>query len=74
MIVYFSGTGNSRYAAQMIADACDDKLIDAGEYIEEEGKIIAAARPVLEQEIEQIRKEEPLAEVKAGLGMETSID
>lgn len=38
MIVYFSGTGNSRYAAQMIADACDDKLIDAGEYIEEEGK------------------------------------
>lgn len=36
MIVYFSGTGNSRYAAQMIADACDDKLIDAGEYIEEE--------------------------------------
>lgn len=33
MIVYFSGTGNSRYAAQLIADKTHDTLIDAGKSI-----------------------------------------
>ena len=33
MIVYFSGTGNSRYAAKMFADTLGDALIDAGAMI-----------------------------------------
>ncbi len=33
MIIYFSGTGNSRYVAESIAMQINDKLIDAGEYI-----------------------------------------
>ena len=31
----FTGTGNSRYIAQMIADKTGDQVIDAGEYIKE---------------------------------------
>lgn len=34
MIVYFSGTGNSRYAAKMIADKIGDTLEDAGRAIQ----------------------------------------
>ena len=30
MILYFSGTGNSRYAAEFLADRLDDTLLDAG--------------------------------------------
>ena len=33
MVVYFTGTGNSRYCAQMIADNLDDQLVDSREYI-----------------------------------------
>lgn len=33
MVVCFTGTGNSRYVAQMIADKTGDQVIDAGEYI-----------------------------------------
>lgn len=33
MIVYFSGTGNSRYCAQMLASKLDDELIDAFHFI-----------------------------------------
>ncbi len=33
MIVYFSGTGNSRYCAQMLAAQLDDELIDAFHFI-----------------------------------------
>lgn len=33
MIVYFSGTGNSRYCAQMIADKLGDEPVNCGEYI-----------------------------------------
>jgi MinD superfamily P-loop ATPase containing an inserted ferredoxin domain len=35
MVVYFTGTGNSRYAAQLIADKTVDTIIDAREYIKE---------------------------------------
>ena len=38
MIVYFTGTGNSRYAARMIADKTGDQAVDAGEYIKENRK------------------------------------
>lgn len=31
MIVYFSGTGNSRYVARLFAEALDDELLDAGD-------------------------------------------
>lgn len=34
MVVYFSGTGNSRYAAKMIADKISDTLEDAGRAIQ----------------------------------------
>ena len=33
MIIYFSGTGNSRYCAQLLADKLGDKAINAAEYI-----------------------------------------
>ena len=33
MIVYFSGTGNSRYCAQALAHLLGDEMIDAGHYI-----------------------------------------
>lgn len=36
MVVYFSGTGNSRYAASMIADRIGDTLADAGRAIQAE--------------------------------------
>jgi hypothetical protein len=32
MVIYYSGTGNSRYAAQLIARRLGDELIDAGIY------------------------------------------
>ncbi len=33
MVVYFSGTGNSRYCAQMLADLLDDEVLDVFHYI-----------------------------------------
>lgn len=33
MVVYFSGTGNSRYCAQMLADLLDDEALDVFHYI-----------------------------------------
>lgn len=36
MIVYFSGTGNSRYCAQLLASRLPDQLVDAGQYIKKE--------------------------------------
>ena len=36
MILYFSGTGNSRFVAERIAAATSDKLFDTFEYIREE--------------------------------------
>lgn len=33
MIIYFSGTGNSKYCAQMFADKLEDELIDSFNYI-----------------------------------------
>lgn len=35
MIVYFSGTGNSRFAAKMIASHIGDKVVDAGTFIKQ---------------------------------------
>ena len=35
MIVYFSGTGNSRYAASLLADRLGDELLDAGDWMKE---------------------------------------
>lgn len=36
MIVYYSGTGNSRYCAQMLADKLGDELVDAFGYIRDQ--------------------------------------
>ncbi|MBR6772251.1 MAG: EFR1 family ferrodoxin [Clostridia bacterium] len=33
MVVYFTGTGNSRYAAELLADALEDECIDSAGYI-----------------------------------------
>lgn len=33
MIVYFSGTGNSRFAAEYLAQRLDDQIVDAGQLI-----------------------------------------
>lgn len=33
MVVYFSGTGNSRWCAELLADRLDDQLLDAFQYI-----------------------------------------
>ena len=38
MIIYFSGTGNSRYIASGMAEKLDDKLVDAGVYIKNRKK------------------------------------
>ena len=38
MIIYFSGTGNSRYIAPGMAEKLDDKLVDAGVYIKNRKK------------------------------------
>ena len=35
MIIYFSGTGNSRYAASLLADRLADDLLDAGQWMKE---------------------------------------
>lgn len=46
MVVCFTGTGNSRYVAQMIADKTGDQVIDAGEYIKGNHKAeLASDRP-----------------------------
>lgn len=37
MIVYFSGTGNSRYCAQMLADRLGDESVDSFRFIREGG-------------------------------------
>ena len=42
MVVYFSGTGNSRYAARLLAQQLDDEPLDAGTYFKDGG--IAALR------------------------------
>ena len=46
MVIYFSGTGNSRYAAKLIARRLGDELIDAGTYIKS-GKtaVLSSERP-----------------------------
>jgi len=36
MIIYFSGTGNSRYCAQMIAELTHDRLLDSLNYIKDQ--------------------------------------
>ena len=33
MIVYFTGTGNSRYCAEFLARRLDDELLDCSHYI-----------------------------------------
>lgn len=33
MVIYFSGTGNSRYCARMLADKLEDELLDSANYI-----------------------------------------
>lgn len=38
MIFYFSGTGNSKYCADMLADKLKDIVINVAEYIKKEGK------------------------------------
>jgi ferredoxin len=46
MVVYFSGTGNSRYAAQMLAGRLGDGLIDLGAMIKAgEKAVLHAERP-----------------------------
>ena len=35
MVIYFSGTGNSRYAAEVAASETADEIRDAGAYIKE---------------------------------------
>ena len=38
MIIYFSATGNSRYAAQMLADQLNEPVTDAGAWIKNNQK------------------------------------
>ena len=33
MVVYFTGTGNSRYCARMLASLLEDELIDSTNFI-----------------------------------------
>ena len=43
MVIYFTGTGNSRYVAQIIADKTGDQIIDAGEYIKEKREVVISS-------------------------------
>lgn len=46
MIVYYSGTGNSRYVAEAIAHHTDDKMVDATSYIRQgEHPKLTSSRP-----------------------------
>ena len=46
MVIYFSGTGNSRYAAEVIASELGDEIQDAGAYIKAgERGIFSSERP-----------------------------
>lgn len=46
MVIYFSGTGNSRYAAELIASVTGDEIRDAGDYIKEgERGLFSSQRP-----------------------------
>ena len=46
MIIYFSGTGNSRYAAALLADRLGDQLLDAGACMKEGKKVeITSEKP-----------------------------
>ena len=46
MIVYFTGTGNSRYAAQALADAVGDEVVDTRPYLKNGEKLeLCSERP-----------------------------
>lgn len=46
MIVYYSGTGNSKYVASMLADLLDDELLNANEYIKgNKAAIVKSEKP-----------------------------
>ena len=46
MVVYFSGTGNSRYVAKQIAEKTGDTIYDAAECIRLKiGDTLASAKP-----------------------------
>ena len=38
MVIYFSGTGNTKYCAQILAEQLSDELVDSAEYIREKKK------------------------------------
>ena len=38
MVVYFSGTGNSRFCAARLATLLDDQLVNSAEYLRNNGK------------------------------------
>ena len=40
MVLYFSGTGNSRYVAQMIANITGDYTVDLGSYLRDKEQLI----------------------------------
>ena len=54
MIVYYTGTGNSRYAAEYLASATGDEMMDAVPYIQSgtaaaltsENRGFSSARPM----------------------------
>lgn len=39
MVIYFSGTGNSKYVADMLCDKLNDQLVNAGQLIKDKEKI-----------------------------------
>ena len=49
MILYFSGTGNSRYVARKIAQELNDELISLNQLIKEEktDELISADKPFI---------------------------
>ena len=38
MIIYFSGTGNSKYCAERLGELLEDRVVDSGRYIRERKK------------------------------------
>ena len=59
MIVYYTGTGNSRYVAQRFAAALGDDLITANEYIKNDTPADAALRPAVGVRLADLRLADP---------------
>ena len=68
MVLYFSGTGNSRYAAQRIADALTDELLSINDRIKAEAGLSGAATALTVWRASAVVRRRPLSTAKRASG------